>query len=244
MAPLCFLFSVVGFSGLIIIFAGFALSGFPVVRNVPIAGEEQKEDGGAVTLNPGFRLMAMLAMFTYFVATFGIWVFMSLIGKSLGIDDQAVANVMMLTQFAGIAGALIVITLGTRIGRAIPIAVAVVGSIVALFIIGNAEGLIAFGIGACLFNLLWNTTHPYLLSAQASFDRSGRQVSYAVAMQMMGIAAGPAIGAAIIEAGSYTEVIWLGGVLMVVTLFLIEPPVIRERQLNRVGQSAPDSAFN
>ena len=63
-------------------------------------------------------------------------------------------------------------------------------------------------------------------------------------MQMMGIAAGPAIGAAIIEAGSYTEVIWLGGVLMVVTLFLIEPPVIRERQLNRVGQSAPDSAFN
>ena len=227
-------FSAVGFNGLIVIFAAFAISGFPVVRNMPTAGEERKDtDENAVTLSWGLRGMALAAMFTYFLATFGVWVFMSLIGKNAGLDDQTVGNAMMLTQFAGIAGALIVIGLGKRVGRAIPLALALIGSVGALYVLSGATTALGFTLGACLFNLLWNTTHPYLLSAQASFDRSGRQVSYAVALQMMGIAAGPAVGAAIVESGTYAQVIWLSMALMVVTFALIQPPVLREQSLVR-----------
>ena len=237
------IFSAVGFNGLIVIFAAFALSGFPVVRNMPTSGEEKKDtDGGAVTLGWGLRGMALGAMFTYFVATFGVWVFLSLIGKDAGLDDQTVGNAMMLTQFAGIAGASIVIVLGKRVGRALPIGIALVGSIGALMIVGNVKTAVGFTVGACLFNMLWNTTHPYLLSAQASFDRSGRQVSYAVAMQMMGIAAGPAVGAAIVDSGTYMQVILLSAVLMAVTLVLIQPPVLREHALSRRQDPAPAGA--
>ena len=227
-------FSAVGFNGIIVIFAAFAISGFPVVRNMPTAGEERKDtDENAVTLSWGLRGMALAAMFTYFLATFGVWVFMSLIGKNAGLDDQTVGNAMMLTQFAGIAGALIVIGLGKRVGRAIPLALALIGSVGALYVLSGATTAFGFTLSACLFNLLWNTTHPYLLSAQASFDRSGRQVSYAVALQMMGIAAGPAVGAAIVESGTYAQVIWLSMALMVVTFALIQPPVLREQSLVR-----------
>ena len=232
-------FAAVGFNGLIVIFAAFAISGFPAVRNVPTEGEERKDaDAAAVTLGWGLRGMALVAMFTYFLATFGVWVFMSLIGKNAGLDDQTVGNAMMLTQFAGIGGALIVISLGKRVGRALPLAIALIGSVGALYLLTGATTAIAFTIAACSFNLLWNTTHPYLLSAQASFDRSGRQVSYAVALQMMGIAAGPAVGAAIVESGTYTQIIWLSMALMVVTLALIQPPVLREQVLSGRSQSA------
>ena len=227
-------FSAVGFNGLIVIFAAFAISGFPVVRNMPTAGEERKDtDENAVTLSWGLRGMALAAMFTYFLATFGVWVFMSLIGRNAGLDAQTVGNAMMLTQFAGIAGALIVIGLGKRVGRSIPLALALIGSVGALYVLSGATTAFGFTLSACLFNLLWNTTHPYLLSAQASFDRSGRQVSYAVALQMMGIAAGPAVGAAIVESGTYAQVIWLSMALMVVTFALIQPPVLREQSLVR-----------
>ena len=100
--------------------------------------------------------------------------------------------------------------------------------------IANVETAVGFTVGACLFNLLWNTTHPYLLAAQASFDRSGRQVSFATAMQMLGIAAGPTVGSAILDAGgTFEQIMVLAGVMIVVTLVLIQPPVLREAALRR-----------
>lgn len=234
------IFDAVGFNGLIVIFAAFAVSGFPIVRFMPTKGEQQtKVNEDAVTLNWGLRGSALFAMFTYFVATFVIWVFLSLIGRDAGLSEQTVANAMMLTQFGGIGGALIVILLGNRVGRALPIAISIALSVIALFLIGNVKTAIGFTIGACLFNMMWNTTHPYLLAAQSSFDRSGRQVSYAVAMQMLGIAAGPRVGAMIIDGGTYTQIMLVSAVLFVVALILIQPPVLREAALSRRSEASP-----
>ena len=103
--------------------------------------------------------------------------------------------------------------------------------------VSAVQTAIGFTIGACLFNILWNVTHPYLLAAQASFDRSGRQVSFATAMQMLGIAAGPTVGSAILDAGGgFEQIMVLAGVMMIVTLVLIQPPVLREAVLSKKEQ--------
>ena len=48
-----------------------------------------------------------------------------------------------------------------------------------------------------VYNFAWNTTHPFLLGAMASFDKNGRVVVYAVAAQMLGLATGPAVSSSI-----------------------------------------------
>lgn len=231
-------FSYIGLNGLIIIFGAFAVSGLPFVRNMPSQGDAPKvESGDAVTLSWGLRGSALAAMFTYFLGTFAMWVFLSLIGRDAGLEDQTVANALTMTQFAGMAGALVAIVVGDRLGRALPLGLALVGSVVAITMIANVQTAIGFTIGACLFNMLWNVTHPYLLAAQASFDRSGRQVSFATAMQMLGIAAGPAVGSAILDAGGgFEQIMVLAGVMMIVTLVLIQPPVLREAVLSKKEQ--------
>ncbi len=231
-------FSYIGLNGLIIIFGAFAVSGLPFVRNMPSQGDAPKvESGDAVTLSWGLRGSALAAMFTYFLGTFAMWVFLSLIGRDAGLEDQTVANALTMTQFAGMAGALVAIVVGDRLGRALPLGLALVGSVVAITMIANVQTAIGFTIGACLFNMLWNVTHPYLLAAQASFDRSGRQVSFATAMQMLGIAAGPTVGSAILDAGGgFEQIMVLTGVMMIVTLVLIQPPVLREAVLSKKEQ--------
>lgn len=231
-------FSYIGLNGLIIIFGAFAVSGLPFVRNMPSQGDAPKvESGDAVTLSWGLRGSALAAMFTYFLGTFAMWVFLSLIGRDAGLEDQTVANALTMTQFAGMAGALVAIVVGDRLGRALPLGLALVGSVVAITMIANVQTAIGFTIGACLFNMLWNVTHPYLLAAQASFDRSGRQVSFATAMQMLGIAAGPTVGSAILDAGGgFEQIMVLAGVMMIVTLVLIQPPVLREAVLSKKEQ--------
>ena len=228
------LFAMAGLVGLLLVFATFAGLAFPVVRNVPTRGEQRAGAGeGALTLPWSFRGMALGAMFFYFVSTFAIWTYMALIGRDAGIPAQQVANALTLSQFCGIAGAGVAVVLGSRFGRAWPLAVSIIGSIASLAILGSYRTAMGFAMAACIFQLLWNTTHPYLLGAHASFDRSGRQVTYAVAMQMMGIAAGPALAAAILTGGSYTQIIIMSAALLVATLLLIQPPVLRESILSR-----------
>ena len=228
------LFAMAGLVGLLLVFATFAGLAFPVVRNVPTRGEQRSGAGeGALTLPWSFRGMALGAMFFYFVSTFAIWTYMALIGRDAGIPAQQVANALTLSQFCGIAGAGVAVVLGSRFGRAWPLAVSIIGSIASLAILGSYHTAMGFAMAACIFQLLWNTTHPYLLGAHASFDRSGRQVTYAVAMQMMGIAAGPALAAAILTGGSYTQIIIMSAALLVASLLLIQPPVLRESILSR-----------
>ena len=229
------IFAMAGLVGLLLVFAAFASLAIPLVRNVPTHGEQPSgANEGVLTLSWGFRGMALGAMFFYFVATFAVWTYMSLIGRDTGIPEQQVANALTLSQFAGIAGAGIAVLLGSRFGRAWPLAISLVGSMVSLVILGSYRTAMGFAVAACIFQLLWNTTHPYLLGAHASFDRSGRQVTYAVAMQMMGIAAGPAIAAWILTlpGGGYARIIALSTALLAITTLLIQPPVLRESSLS------------
>ena len=75
--------------------------------------------------------------------------------------------------------------------------------------------------------------HPYLLASMASFDRRGRVVVYAVAMQMTGLAAGPALAAAVISEGDFTNVNWLGAALFLLSLVLILPPVMAQAKMSQ-----------
>ena len=102
---------------------------------------------------------------------------------------------------------------------------------------GNAETgkvvfeFLAFAVAVCIYNLAWNMTHPFLLAAMASFDRRGRIVVYAVAMQMVGLAIGPGLAASVISEGIYSNVNWLGATLFIASLALILPPVLAQARL-------------
>ena len=221
-------FEALGFTGLLLFFAAFASLGLLVVRNLPTSGRERTEaNATAVTLPWRFRGMALATMFVYFVATFGVWACLSLIGKDGGLSEAETSNALALSQFFGIGGALIAMLLGSRFGRAWPLAAGVGGGIAALLLLGNFHSAMGFMAAACLFNLLWNFTHPYLLGAQASFDRSGRQVTYATAMQMWGIAAGPTVAGWLLEDGAYSDVILMSTGCMVLALILIQAPVLK-----------------
>ena len=229
-------FEALGFTGLLLFFAAFASLGLLVVRNLPTSGRERTEASAtAVTLPWRFRGMALATMFVYFVATFGVWACLSLIGKDGGLSEAETSSALALSQFFGIGGALIAMLLGSRFGRAWPLAVGVGGGAAVLLLLGNFHSAMGFMAAACLFNLLWNFTHPYLLGAQASFDRSGRQVTYATAMQMWGIATGPTVAGWLLEDGAYSDVILMSTGCMVLALILIQAPVLKAARVQTAG---------
>jgi MFS family permease len=153
-----------------------------------------------------------------------------LIGTAGGLSEQHVATALTLSQIAGVAGALLPATVGSRFGRWRPLTVGIVGGAVALvFLIGHFDYL-PFILWVCAYNFFWNMTHPYLLASMASFDRRGRVVVFAVAMQMLGLAIGPALAASVISPSHYDRVNWLAIAFFLVSWICILPPVLAQQR--------------
>ena len=220
-------YAMAGMNAALWFFALFPLVAIPFIRFLPITGENTVQvEADAVNLTGRMKALALFAMLAYFLAQGVVWAYLFLIGTAGGLSEQEVANGLTLSQFAGIAGALLAALVANRFGRSLPLTIGILGGALCLyFLIGRFEFLV-FALVVCVYNFAWNLTHPFLLAAMASFDRRGRVVVYAVAMQMVGLAIGPGLAASVISEGQYINVNVLGAGLFVVSLFLILPPVI------------------
>jgi MFS family permease len=208
-------------------FALFPLVGLPFVRYLPETGENAvATDEHAVTLSLPLRTLALLAMLAYFLAQGVVWAYLFLIGLAGGLSEQQVANGLTISQFAGIAGALLAAVLGSRYGRSLPLTLGILAGALCLYFLVGSFSFVVFAVAVGVYNFAWNASHPFLLAAMASFDRRGRVVVYAVAMQMVGLAFGPGLAASVIEEGDYVNVNVVGAALFVVSLVLILPPVL------------------
>lgn len=218
-----------GFNGVLWFFALFPMTAMPFVRRLPVSGESHEQvEADAVDLSPALKGMALAAMFAYFIAQGVVWAYLFLIGLAGGLSEQAVANGLMLSQFAGIAGALLAAVIAHRFGRSAPLTIGVLGGALCLYYLVGSFEFVVFAVAVCVYNFFWNLTHPFLLGAMASFDRHGRVVVYAVAMQMLGLAIGPYLAATVITEGVYINVNWTGAILFVASWVLILPPVLAQ----------------
>ena len=229
-------FEAVGMNGVIIFFAVFGGSGWWFLSHLPDSGEEQLQvEDDAVNLSYGLRVFALLAMFTYFLAQGVIWAYLFLIGLNGGVSEQEVANGLMLSQFLGIAGAMIAALAGNRFGRTLPLAIGILGGGVVLFWLFGTFTSLVYAITVCVYNFAWNMTHPYLLASMASFDQHGKVVVYAVAAQMLGLAMGPAFAASLIQQNDYNLVIMAGMALFLLSFLMILIPLLaHQRQRQRL----------
>ncbi len=222
-----------GMVGVLLFLAAFSATGFVLVRYLPDGGHEVPAvEADAVDLPVRFKVEAVLAMFTYFFAQGVMWAYLFLMGVNGGVEEQDVANGLMVSQFLGIGGAMIAAAVGQRFGRQWPLAIGILGGSLVLLALLNPFNALVYALVVCVYNLFWNMTHPFLLAAMASFDRQGKVVVYAVAAQMLGLAVGPAFAAALLGDGNYAQVIQASIVLFVVSLVLIRRPVAVQGKMN------------
>jgi MFS family permease len=220
-----------GMAGPLLFFAAFPLAALPFVSAFPVnADTTAAVEADAINLPPALKSLALAAMFAYFVAQGVAWAYLFLIGTAGGLSEQHVATALTLSQIAGVAGALLPAMVGSRFGRWRPLTVGIIGGAVALtFLIGHFEYL-PFILWVCVYNFFWNMTHPYLLGSMASFDRRGRVVVFAVAMQMLGLAIGPALAASVISPSHYDRVNWLAIGFFLISWICILPPVLAQQR--------------
>jgi predicted MFS family arabinose efflux permease len=159
---------------------------------------------------------------------------MERIGNAAGLSASFIGFTLGLANLTGFAGASLVAWAGARFGRLWPLVASTVIQLLCLWVLAgrvtSTEYLVAIGI----ISLSWNVVNPIQIGILAGVDMGGRLLALSSTVIGVGLALGPALGAAVLNGTSYTNVLWLVAALTV-TSALIALPVLRPARHAPIG---------
>jgi len=231
-------FHSVGMNGLLAFFAAFCAFGFLFVASLPCSDQAAGHDVSSSLEHPWSRkLIALCGVLAYNLGIGIVWVYIFLVGIEAGISEQAVANGLTISQFLGIAGAMMAVVFELRFGRVFPLLLGILRGAAGIALILGTPTVLLYTAGVCLFNFLWNLTVPYMLAALADYDASGKLVTMGVALQMLGFAVGPALAASLLGADGYDSINVIAIALFVAAAVLFIPG-LRTQSAQDVSQAS------
>lgn len=226
--------------GLDAMFAGFALLTVLALGTLPFLpraySAEAMVNPEARQLPPALLAVALAGVLAYNLAQGIAWAVLFLVGTGAGLAEQAVADALFLSQILAIVGALASVFLAGRIKRNTAIAFGILAGAASIALLIGQPSLALFTLGVCGFNLLWNFVLPFILGRVCDFDESGRMMSYAIAMQMIGLGGGPLIAAqllagTVLGGSGYRSAELLCIALFIVSYALLWMPIRRHHAL-------------
>jgi predicted MFS family arabinose efflux permease len=222
----------IGIAGLFSIFALLLTAGFATLRHVPASSTARAEPSPtARQLGLGLLVIGLAGVLAYNLAQGIAWAILFLVGIGAGHAETEVARALFVSQLFAIAGALGSVFLAERLGRWRPIAVGVLAGAGCIALLIGKPGMPVFLVAVCGFNFLWNFVLPFILGAVSDFDEQGRMMGPAIAMQMMGLGAGPLLAAQLIGDGSYRTAELACIAFFLISYALLTIPMLRHRQL-------------
>lgn len=174
--------------------------------------------------------LVLMSILTFFMAIGALWTFVGRIGEMRGLSPQDVGEALSIAGLGGLAGAFLPAVIGTRIGRAAPVVLALAGLLGGIALLRGAETTVIYILAAASFSFGWFLLYPYQLGTLAFIDKDGRPMMVSAALTGIGLGIGPALVARFIDRGlgvSYviaTACVVLAGALVLGVLASIRTP--------------------
>ncbi|WP_435211519.1 MFS transporter [Luminiphilus sp. nBUS_16] len=178
----------------------------------------------------GAALLVSLIVFS--IGLGSSWAFMERIGSSAGFAMGDIGNALAVSGLIGGFGALMAAVLGTRLGRVLPIVVALTLQVLTCLLLATRNDWYSYLVATALFNFNWNLTLPYLMGAISAADRSGRFMVLIPAAQTGGYALGPMLVGIFLVGDSFQLAAWVSMSAFIVCLAMIVPLLNRVSRIN------------
>lgn len=221
--------------GLPSLFYGFAAISAVTLVTIPFVPHGFS---AAEMINPEARQLprpllvtALAGVLAYNLAQGVAWAILFLVGMGAGIPEQRVADGLFLSQILAVAGAVSSVFLAGFLNRNHAIAFGILAGAASIAMLLGKPSFLLYTIGVCGFNFLWNFVLPFILGRICDFDESGRMMSFAIAMQMIGLGGGPLIAAQLLDGTGYRTVELVCIAMFLASYALLLVPMRRHRAL-------------
>jgi len=175
--------------------------------------------------------LALLALFLFQASNMSVADYAIELGKDSGYSIEYLSNILTLSNMISIFGALLVYFIGTKYGRALPIALGALVSGLFTFMFRWSDVPANYFIANTVTGIMWAFTVPYILGLCATFDSRGQIVVFAGFISKMGLASGPLIAAMVVGEGNFTLIINLAAIGLVVCAIVAFFPAKRSEKV-------------
>jgi predicted MFS family arabinose efflux permease len=184
----------------------------------------------AVSRNPHATLVCTMVAI-YSVSWSAIWTYLGAFGPSHGMSDNDVAVAISVAWLVGgtLGAAMCAWTEGrVHLRHSL---IAQLGAVAAFVVfVGCTKSPTAYWLSAGMFVFLTNMCYASFMSLLADIDPSGQLVTAGSLIQLLAFVAGPAIGAVLVDAGSFTGLQIFGAVgLLLAAACLVRPGPTRNQ---------------
>ncbi|MCL4721414.1 MAG: hypothetical protein KJ041_05550 [Gammaproteobacteria bacterium] len=221
-----------GTGGVLLPLAALALIALAMVGWIPqpsgAAGHHAA--GPAAAGSAGLSVMALGAMLVWCTGLGAIWAFVKLIGGAAGIDSADVGIALGISTGVATTGALFASWLADRVGRIIPVTVALLVQVAMISLLQGEMSFVQFLVTAAVFQIFWNLNGPYMMGTIALSDSTGKISVLIPTAQIGGFFLGPLIAGRLLTGDGFGPANTVAIVCCLLALVIFIPTALR---LNR-----------
>jgi MFS family permease len=168
--------------------------------------------------------LTLLSIFLFQAANMGLFAFIFGLGKFYALEMDFISTTLGIANWLGLAGAGLVIAIGSRFGYLRPLLVGIVVTAITIWALLYSNVPWIWIISNCMVGVTWAFTISYLLGLASRFDETGQMSALGGFASKMGLASGPMLTAFILGVDNYEQIIMIATGVMVLTLLTIWIP--------------------
>ncbi|VTM72140.1 Uncharacterised protein [Raoultella planticola] len=193
------LFASFGLKVVYLILAAIMLCCLPLVPAFPQRFQPMSASRLRPSVAPLRKLLAVLAVLTFYISLSAVWTFIGTIGSAAGLTAAQIGMVLAAATVFGIIGAGGAALRGTRRPDRIAVWLGYGLLILSIVLLVSHPLLVRFALAALLFKFTWTFVLPFILARVAGLDNNGRLMNSINLVIGGGMAAGPALAGALLQ---------------------------------------------
>lgn len=232
-------FGALALTSLIAFFLSARLPQTPRCDAQAVSDERQTKTPSAHVTVAGVVLLIILPLWG--ASEDAIWTMAATLGDSAGLDQDIISLILSLATAVGILGVLLVIVFGDRLGRAVPITVALLlggGLKIWIGITDSGPLFIVLIVG---INAVYAFALILFIATSAALDLSGRWSAPIGGAYLIGSSFAPSVGSALIEwfgIPTFTLITGLVSFAAIIPAMLIARVSVRQERALSASHSA------
>jgi len=152
---------------------------------------------------PRLLALALVAVFLFQAGNMALLAYIIELGRAYGLATDRISLIVGSANCFGMLGTLLVVWLGVRHGRLLPLGIVLasaIGGVALLHLSGDTGWFIVANI---VTTIAWATCIPYLFGMCATFDSTGRSATLSSFASKVGLASGPFAASLIVGDGQW-----------------------------------------
>ncbi|MBL4911104.1 MAG: MFS transporter [Alteromonadaceae bacterium] len=175
----------------------------------------------------------LLGIFFFQAANMGLFAYMISLGKADGLSVAFMSKSLAIASWIALLGAFLVIVIGTKYGRTLPLISAVLVTAVCSWLLHFSANEQIYFIANIIIGVTWAFVLPYLFGICSALDKAGQMAALGGFASKMGLASGPMVAALMLTGDNYHQIINVAviGLLLCIVVILLPARLLDQENL-------------